>query len=82
MTRRGTSKTPLSDYWKDVNRSGSRVRARCEHPFLVVKRLWGFDKVRYRGLAKNTARLYTAFALANLYLLRKRLLPPGAACAL
>ena len=42
----------------------------------VVKRLWGFAKVRYRGLAKNTARLYTAFALANLYLLQRRLLPP------
>jgi IS5 family transposase len=42
----------------------------------VVKRLWGFSKVRYRGLAKNTARLFTAFALANLYLLRPRLLPP------
>jgi Enoyl-(Acyl carrier protein) reductase len=37
----------------------------------VVKRLWGFAKVRYRGLAKNTARLYTAFALANLYLLQR-----------
>ncbi|MCG8470205.1 MAG: transposase, partial [Gemmatimonadetes bacterium] len=82
VNRRGTAKNPLSDYWKGVNRSRSRVRARCEHPFHVVKRLWGFQKVRYRGLAKNTARLYTAFALANLYLLRKRLLPPGAACAL
>jgi IS5 family transposase len=58
------------------------VRAFVEHPFLVVKRLWGFDKVRYRGLAKNTARAYAAFALANLYLLRKRLMPPGATCAL
>lgn len=82
VNRRATSKEPLSDYWKDVNRSRSRVRARCEHPFHVVKRLWGFEKVRYRGLAKNTARLYTAFALANLYLLRKRLLPPRATCAL
>ncbi len=35
----------------------------------------GVSKVRYRGLAKNTARLYTAFALANLYLMRRRLLP-------
>lgn len=41
-----------------------------------------FNKVRYRGLAKNTARAYTAFALANLYLLRKRLLPSEAKCAL
>ena len=40
----------------------------------MVKRLWGFSKVRYRGLAKNTARLFTAFALANLYLARRRLL--------
>jgi len=37
--------------------------------------LWGFTKLRYRGLAKNTARLFTAFALANLYLVRRRLLP-------
>jgi IS5 family transposase len=82
VNRRGTSKKPLSEYWKGINRSRSRVRARCEHPLLVVKRLWGFNKVRYRGLAKNTARAYTAFALANLYLLRKRLLPSGAKCAL
>lgn len=82
VTRRGSSKQPVSEYWKEINRSRSRVRAFVEHPFLVVKRLWGFDKVRYRGLAKNTARAYAAFALANLYLLRKRLMPPGATCAL
>lgn len=82
VNRRGTAKRPLSEYWKRVNRSRSRIRARGEHPLLVVKRLWGFNKVRYRGLAKNTARAYTAFALANLYLLRKRLLPLGAKCAL
>jgi hypothetical protein len=45
-------------------RCRSSARARGEHAFHVVKRLWGFSKVRYRGLAKNTARLYTAFALA------------------
>ena len=48
--------------------------------FQVVKCLWGFTKVRYRGLAKNTARLYTAFALANLYLLRRRLITPQGTC--
>ena len=48
--------------------------------FHVVKRLWGFSTVRYRGLAKNTARVFTAFALANLYLLRRRLLPPRERC--
>ena len=46
----------------------------------MVKRLWGFTKVRYRGLAKNTARVFAAFALANLYLLRRRLRPAGATC--
>ncbi len=63
-----------------MNRRRSAARARCEHVFHVVKRLWGFTKVRYRGLAKNTARLFTAFALATLYLLRRRLLPRPWAC--
>jgi IS5 family transposase len=82
VNRRGTRKNPTSGYWKRVNRSRSRVRARAEHAFLVVKRQWGFARVRYRGLAKNTARVYTAFALANLFLVRRQLLPPGAKCAL
>jgi IS5 family transposase len=59
-------------------RARSRVRARGEHAFGVVKHLWGFTKVRYRGLAKNTARVFTAFALANLYLVRHRLRPQRA----
>lgn len=82
VNRRGTRTQPLTAHQKAINRARSRARARCEHVFHVVKRLWGFAKVRYRGLAKNTARLFTAFALANLYLLRRRLLPPGATCAL
>jgi transposase, IS5 family len=49
-----------------------------EHAFHVVKRLWGFSKARCRGLAKNTARVYAAFALANLYMSRRKLLPRGA----
>jgi IS5 family transposase len=56
-----------------VNRAKSRVRARVEHVFAVVKRLWGFSKVRYRGLAKNANRSFVALGLANLYLARKRL---------
>jgi IS5 family transposase len=48
-----------------------------EHAFGVVKHLWGFTKVRYRGLAKNTVRVYALFALANLYRMRHRLLPQG-----
>ena len=53
-----------------LNRAKSRVRARVEHVFAVVKRLWGFDKVRYRGLAKNATRSFVALALANIYLAR------------
>ena len=56
------------------NRNKSRVRARVEHVFCVVKRLWGFGKVRYRGLAKNATRAFTALALANIFLSRRALL--------
>jgi IS5 family transposase len=72
----------LSKRWRKINRARSRTRACCEHPFRIVKRLWGFDKTRYRGIAKNLARAQTTFALANLYVFRHRLLPPGARCAL
>jgi IS5 family transposase len=83
VNRRGTKSKPLSDEWKEINRSRSRVRSRVEHPFHVVKRLWGFTKVRYRGLRKNAVRAYAAFFLANLYLIRKRLLgTSGASYAL
>ncbi len=54
-------------------RNKSKIRARVEHVFGVVKRLWGFTKVRYRGLAKNANRAFVALALANLYLSRGRL---------
>ena len=60
-----------------INATRSRIRARGEHAFRVVKRLWGFATVRYRGLAKNTTRAFAAFALATLYLVRKRLAPQG-----
>lgn len=56
------------------NRNKSKIRARVEHVFAVVKRLWGFTKVRYRGLAKNAGRAFTALALANIYLSRNRLM--------
>jgi IS5 family transposase len=56
------------------NRVKSHVRSRVEHVFAVVKRLWGFSKVRYRGLAKNATRAFTVLALANIYMCRKRLL--------
>jgi transposase, IS5 family len=50
------------------------IRAKVEHPFRVVKRQFGYVKTRFKGLAKNTAQLLTLFALANLWLVRKKLL--------
>jgi IS5 family transposase len=57
---------------KRKNKTKSKVRAKVEHVFAVVKRQWGFTKVRYRGLAKNATRAFVALALANLYLTRPR----------
>jgi len=74
VQRRSTAQAPLSERWKRINRARARIRARVEHPFRVVKQLWGFTKVRYRGIAKNLHRARTAFALANLYLVRRQLL--------
>ena len=54
----------------------ARIRARVEHPFRVIKRQFGFMKVRFKGLAKNTAQVITLFALSNLWMARKRLLTP------
>ena len=56
------------------NHNKSKVRARVEHVFAVVKRLWGFAKVRYRGLAKNATRSFVVLGLANIYLARARLM--------
>jgi IS5 family transposase len=56
------------------NRTKSRVRAKVEHSIGVIKRVFGFAKVRYRGLAKNTNRLFVVCALANLFMVRRRLL--------
>ena len=80
VNRRPNPGRPLSRLERRLNRLRSATRARGEHAFHVVKRLWGFTKVRYRGLAKNTARLFAAFALANLYLLRRRLMTPQGTC--
>jgi IS5 family transposase len=82
VNRRPTAQRPLSERWRRINRARSRTRACGEHAFRVVKQLWGFTKVRYRGLAKNLARAQTMFALANLYRVRHRLLTAGARCVL
>jgi IS5 family transposase len=71
--RRTKFKDYVDELQKKKNRSKSSVRAKVEHPFRIVKRVFGFDKVRYRGIAKNHNRLCANFALANLYMHRKRL---------
>jgi IS5 family transposase len=64
----------LSEEERTRNRTKSKVRAKVEHAFLVIKRIFGWTKVRYRGLAKNTHWLQISCGLANLYVARRRLL--------
>lgn len=80
VNRRGTHHHPLTDHQKKINQSRSRTRARGEHAFRIVKQLWGFAKVRYRGLMKNTARAFATFAMANLYMVRQFIVPDREKC--
>jgi len=57
-----------------VEKMKASIRAKVEHPFRVLKRQFGFTKVRYRGLAKNTAQVVTLFALSNLWMARRQLM--------
>ena len=72
------SKGKVDEEEKRKNRTKSRVRARVEWPFRILKRVFNYTKVRYRGIKKNHEWLLTAFALVNLYQHRKRLDPLGA----
>ena len=74
--KKGCRNRPLTDADAAKNRTKSKVRAKVEHPFLVLKRIFGFNKVRYRGLDKNANRLFVACGLVNLYLARRQLLRP------
>jgi IS5 family transposase len=74
VQQRSRATQPLTERQRQRNRRLASIRAPVEHPFHVIKRLWGFAKVRYRGLYKNAVRVYALFALANLYLARRRLL--------
>jgi transposase, IS5 family len=71
--KRTKFKNYVDEVAKKKNATKSKVRAKVEHVFRILKRVFGFDKVRYRGIAKNHHRLCTNFALVNLYLHRKRL---------
>jgi IS5 family transposase len=64
----------VNEIEKAKNRTKSQIRAKVEHVFGVIKRVFGFQKVRYRGLAKNLHRLQVTAALTNLFMVRRRLL--------
>ena len=66
--------TRVDETIKATNRRKSKIRAKVEHVFGVIKRVFGFQKVRYRGLAKNLHRLEVTAALTNLFMVRRRLL--------
>jgi len=70
--------TPMGAILEQLEKTKASIRAKVEHPFRVIKRQFGFTKVKYRGLAKNTANLVMLFALSNLWTVRKRLLNMGA----
>src|SRR5213592_4520536 len=72
-SRRVKYKNFVDELQKAKNRVKARVRAKVEHPFRILKRIFGFEKVRYRGIKKNHHRLCASFALVNLYLHRRRL---------
>lgn len=74
--KKGCRSRPLTDEDRGKNRTKSKVRSKVEHPFLVFKRVFGFSKVRYRGLDKNANRVFVACGLINLYMARKLLLRP------
>jgi len=64
--KRAYRNSPLTEADKVANRRKSSVRSKVEHPFLTLKRLWGFAKVRYRGLAKNANRAFAMLAMLNI----------------
>ena len=74
--KKGARNRPLSAEDKRKNRTKSKVRAKVEHPFLILKRIFSFNKVRYRGLYRNANRLFVACGLVNLHMARRQLLRP------
>ncbi len=77
-SRRTRYRGGVDEEQRRKNRTKARVRSKVEWPFRILKRVFGFTKVRYRGLKKNHEWLLAAFALVNLYQHRKRLAPLGA----
>ena len=73
INRKACRHYQLSPEDAEYNHKQSQIRAKGEHAFLVVKHLWHYQKVRYKGLFKNAAQMFSLFALANLYLVRHEL---------
>ena len=71
--RKALPKTAMGRLIDKIEQLKASVRAKVEHPFHIVKNLFGMKKVRYKGLAKNTAQLYTLFGLANLLIAKRQL---------
>ena len=71
--RRTLSDTKAGQLREQLEKLKASVRAKVEHPFHVIKNIFGHKKARYRGLAKNTAQLHTLFGLANLMIAKRRL---------
>ncbi|MBI2092738.1 MAG: transposase [Deltaproteobacteria bacterium] len=71
---KGKKGVKLSSSQERRNSKLSSIRAKVEHPFRILKCQWKFTKVRYKGLYKNTCQLFTLFMLANIYMLRKKLI--------
>ena len=74
VNRRYRHRGAVDEVERAKNRTKSKVRAKVEHPIGVIKRVFGFAKVRYRGLKKNAHRLLVTCALANLFMVRRHLL--------
>jgi IS5 family transposase len=66
--------SPIDALIDKLEKLKARIRAKVEHPFRVVKRQFGYVKVRYRGMKKNTLQLKTLFALSNLWVARHPLM--------
>ncbi|AKA80572.1 Mobile element protein [Pseudomonas synxantha] len=58
---------------RKIEKTKAQVREKVEHPFRVIKRQFGYENVRFRGVAKNTAQMVTLFALSNLWMARRHL---------
>jgi len=81
-SRRTKRKDSVDEVERRKNRTKARVRSKAEWPFRILKRIFGYTKVRYRGLKKNHEWLLAAFALVNVYQHRKRLVTPGGVVSL